>query len=214
MGLGNINRGIKIWNRKFHIYIGFYFLLFIWLFSISGLIKNHPKWNFAEYWSKREQTSIEKPIQIPTGKSDLEKAKNIMSQLNISGEVTWTVTYPSEDKFNFRVMKPGKIIDIKTDIPKKLSTIEQISVNSWGIMNMLHNFTGVRMDDSNEKRDWLVTKLWSFFMDAVCLGFIILILTGVFIWCYQKHNRRAGIFALSLGVLICAFFIFGISWMT
>ena len=45
-------RGLRVrferWNRKLHFYAGLFLLLFIWLFAVSGLILNHPKWTFAE----------------------------------------------------------------------------------------------------------------------------------------------------------------------
>ncbi len=210
----NISRWTEIWNRKLHIYIGFYFLLFVWLFCVSGLVKNHPKWKFAEFWPKREQTSFEKPIQIPTEANDLAKARNIMRQLDISGEIAWTTTRPVEGHFDFRVTRPNKIIDIKTDLQKKRTTVEQIKIGTWGVVNMLHLFTGVRMDKPKEKRDWFMTKLWSFFMDAVSVGFIVLVLSGIYIWYRQERKKLLGSLVLGSGVLLCVFFIFVLSWVT
>lgn len=214
MSPGNIRRWIETWNKKLHIYIGFYFLLFVWLFCISGLVKNHPTWSFAEYWSKRQQTSFEKPIQIPTEANDLAKARNIMRQLDISGEIAWTTTRPAEGHFDFRVTRPNKIIDVKTDLQEKRATVEQIKLGTWGVINMLHLFTGVRMDDSKEKRDWFMTKIWSFFMDAVSVGFIMLVLSGIYMWYCQERKKMLGWITLGCGVLICGFFIFGLVWVT
>ena len=33
-------RTVETWNRKLHIYVGLYFLTFLWLFSFSGLLLN------------------------------------------------------------------------------------------------------------------------------------------------------------------------------
>ena len=206
----NFHKRMETWNRKFHIYFGFYLLLFIWLFSISGIIKNHPKWSFAEFWSKREQTSRQQTVQIPTAASDAAKAKDIMRQLDISGEITSTESRPAEERFDFRIVGPGKIIDVKTDLREKNATVEQTKVNGWGVINMLHNFTGVNINDPEQKRDWFITRLWSFFMDAASVGFIALAVSGVWLWLYQKRTRRIGIFALALGILVCGFFIFGL----
>lgn len=40
----------RIWNRRIHNYVGLYFLVFIWLFALSGLLLNHSDWTFAEFW--------------------------------------------------------------------------------------------------------------------------------------------------------------------
>ena len=137
-----------------------------------------------------------------------------MRQLDISGEIAWTTTRPVEGHFDFRVTRPNKIIDIKTDLQKKRTTVEQIKIGTWGVVNMLHLFTGVRMDKPKEKRDWFMTKLWSFFMDAVSVGFIVLVLSGIYIWYRQERKKLLGSLVLGSGVLLCVFFIFVLSWVT
>jgi hypothetical protein len=204
---------IEIWNRKFHIYIGLYLLLFLWLFSITGLVKNHPEWSIFQYWANRELSSSEEPIQVPTDKDDLARARDIMSQLHISGEIKWTVVTPMEDQFNFRVTKPGKIIDIKTNLREGHAKVEQIKLNTLGITNMLHSFNGVSMNDPKESRDWFMTKIFSFLMDAVCIGLIFLVLSGIYTW-YNRPNKRIwGALVLGIAFLICGFFAFGLGWM-
>jgi hypothetical protein len=41
--------GYRVWNRKLHYYLGLYFLFFVWLFALSGLLLNH-SWTFAGFW--------------------------------------------------------------------------------------------------------------------------------------------------------------------
>ncbi|HEX6070876.1 MAG TPA: hypothetical protein VFZ18_13670, partial [Longimicrobiaceae bacterium] len=40
---------LRSWTRRLHYYLGLYFLLFIWLFSLTGLLLNHSDWGFAEF---------------------------------------------------------------------------------------------------------------------------------------------------------------------
>ncbi|MEK7399710.1 MAG: hypothetical protein AAB116_22440 [Candidatus Poribacteria bacterium] len=204
---------IEIWNRKLHIYIGLYLLLFLWLFFITGLVKNHPEWSFFHYWENRELSSSETPIQVPMDKDDLVKARNIMAQLHISGEITWTVVTPMEDQFNFRVAKPGKIIDIKANLREGHAKVEQIKLNTLGITNMLHTFNGISMNDPKESRDWFMTKILSFLMDAVCIGLIFLVLSGIYTWYNRSMKRIWGALVLGIAFLVCGFFVFGLGWM-
>ena len=37
-------RAVEKWNRKLHFYLGLYFLFFLWLFSLTGLMLNHGQW--------------------------------------------------------------------------------------------------------------------------------------------------------------------------
>ena len=53
-----------VWNRRLHYYLGLYLLFFTWLFVLSGLLLNHPKWQFAEFWPNRVQTTEEYEIGV------------------------------------------------------------------------------------------------------------------------------------------------------
>ena len=210
MSSRNVSKWIDIWNRKFHIYIGLYLLLFVWLFSITGIILNHPKWKFAEFWSKRKETSYEQPIQLPTESNDLVKARSIMQQLDISGEIEWTETRPGENHVDFRVVKPGRIIDIKTDLDSRLTTVAQIQTNEWGVLNFLHQFTGVGMNQPERTCDWLMPERLSFSMDVVLVGLFVMVLGGLYMWYQLKRRKRLGLDILLLVILSCGFFVVGL----
>lgn len=210
MSSRNVSKWIDIWNRKFHIYIGLYLLLFVWLFSITGIILNHPKWKFADFWSKRKETSYEQSIQLPTESDDLAKARNIMQQLDISGEIEWTETRPGENHFDFGIVKAGRIMNIKTDLDTQHVTVEQIQTNAWGVAHFLHKFTGVRINEPERTRDWVMTKIWSFSMDAVSVGLIVMVLGGLYMWYQLKRKRRLDWIILVLGILSCGFFVVGL----
>src|SRR5215471_1305593 len=82
----------EVWNRKLHFYIGLFLLFFLWLFAFTGLLINHPSWQFAEFWPNRKQADEVREIKPPPAAGDLEQAQDIMRQLGIRGEIEWTVT--------------------------------------------------------------------------------------------------------------------------
>lgn len=59
-----------VWNRRIHYFIGLYLLFFCWLFVFTGLLLNHPRWRFAEFWPNRVQNTIEMPVDAPAGATD------------------------------------------------------------------------------------------------------------------------------------------------
>ena len=61
----------------------------------------------------------------------------------------------------------------------------------WGTMRALHAFTGVRINDTQNQRDWILTTLWAYSMDAVALGLIVMVLSGVLMWYRTGGNRLA-----------------------
>ena len=203
----------EVWNRKLHYYLGLYLLFFVWLFALSGLLLNHSSWKFAEFWSNRKETTYERQITAPVPASDLVQANDLMRQLDLTGEVEWTATRNNSSRLDFRVTRPGHIFEINTDLEQKRATVKRTDLNAWGVMRLLHTFTGVRMNDSRNERDWILTSVWAFAMDAVAAGLILMVLSSLYMWYELPQKRRLGAIILSLGWLSCGLFCIGLRWL-
>lgn len=99
-----------VWNRRLHYYPGLYLLFFCWLFVFTGLLLNHSRWQFAQFWPNRVQRTTEHQIQLPKGATDVERARNLMQQLGIAGEIQWPTAQPSNGPFAFQVSRPGLVM--------------------------------------------------------------------------------------------------------
>ena len=201
------------WNRRLHYYAGLYFLCFIWLFSFTGVLLNHPGWTVAEFWPNRRQSTQEREITAPAPGSDLAQARELMRQLAIPGEIEWTVTRGDPARFDFRVSRPGHNFEVKADLAKLRATIQRTDLNLWGVTHILHVFTGVRMGDAKNSRDWILTTIWALAMDALAAGLIFMVLSSLYMWYELPQKRRLGIFILSLGILGCGLFCVGLRWL-
>jgi|SRR5579872_2437862 len=207
--------GFERWNRKLHFYSGLYLLFFMWLFAGSGLLLNHPKWSFAEYWPNRKETNYVREIIAPPPelKGDLAQAREILRQVGIEGEILWTTTRTDPNLFDFQVRRPGHYIFISADLLKKRVAVRQSDVNLWGTIKVLHAFTGVQMDDPRNTRDWALTSMWVVSMDCVAGGLIFMVLSSLYMWYKLPKKRLGGAVALALGSLICALFCLGLRWL-
>ena len=203
----------KLWNRRLHYYLGLYLLFFVWLFAFTGLLLNHSQWRFAEFWDTRQQTAFEHDIVAPAPADDLAEARDIMRQLGIKGEIDWTTTRDNDRRFDFRVSRPGHIFDIKTDLALNKASIHRTDLNAWGVIRILHTFTGVRLDDARNKRDWVVTSVWAWTMDAVAAGLILMVLSSFYMWYGLRQKRRLGAIVLLFGFLSCGLFCIGLRWL-
>jgi len=202
----------QAWNRKLHIYVGLYFLVFLWLFALSGLLLNHA-WRFTEFWSQRQQSTREQAFQPLRASDDLGQARELMSQLNLAGEIEWTRVRPATERFSFRVLRPGRIVDVTADLGRGSATVQEIKLNGWGVVRMLHTFNGKPANATGAERDWPWTRLWSFAMDALAVGLIGLV-AGSLILASERRERRVGsVAALGLGLAVSAFFVFGLRWL-
>ena len=205
-----VARAFEKWNRKLHFYIGLYLLFFLWLFAFTGLLLNHPKWTFAEFWPTRKQTSFERSITRPRVGSDLSRARDVMAQLGITGEIEWTAAQDDSGRLNFRVSRPGHMFEIKADLAQGRANVQRIDVNAWGVMHILHTFTGVRADDPRNQRDWFLTSLWAFSMDALCAGLLVMVFGSYYMWWRLPMKRAWGLLALTSGWTVCALFVWGL----
>lgn len=204
---------IRLWNRKLHFYIGLYLLLFLWLFAFSGLLLNHGAWRFAEFWPQRKVTTEERAVRISTTATDLALANELTVQLGLTGELMWTETRPKEDQFRFNLSRPGGGITVTVNRAASRASIETMRFNTWGLLRTLHTFSGVSLREPTRTRDWLPTTLWVVSMDAVAVGAIFLVSSGVYMWYQLRPKRRLGLVALSVGLVACAFFVFGLRWL-
>lgn len=200
----------EVWNRRLHFYIGLYLLFFLWLFGFTGLLLNHPKWTFADFWPTRKQTTFERQIKRPGAGSDLAQAENILEQLGLIGEIEWTSARADSRRLDFRASRPGHIFEIKTDLDREHAVIQRIDVNVWGVIRILHTFTGVRAGDARNQRDWILTIIWAFSMDAVAAGLLIMVFGSYYMWWRLRQKRAWGLVALMSGWMACAFFIAGL----
>ena len=199
---------ILVWNRRIHYYLGLYLLFFTWLFAVTGLLLNHPRWQFAQFWPNRLQTTTEYDIRPPAAGSDADRARELMRQLGIAGEIQWPAQ--QSGPFAFQVSRPGLIVDVKADLEQGRATVQRNQLNAWGVMHLLHTFTGVRAGDDRNGRDWLVTTVWALSMDAVAVGLIVMVFSSYIMWYRLKGKRLGGIVALLIGCVSCGALVFGL----
>lgn len=192
---------LELWNRKIHYYLGLYLLFLVWLFALTGLLLNHPRWAFADFWPNRKQSAFERQIVRPPAGSDFIQAGNLLTQLGLAGEIEWTMPRRDSDHLDFRVSRPGRTFEIETDFSRRLARVRRTEVNAWGVMRILHTFTGVRIGDARNQRDWFLTALWAFAMDAVAAGLIVMVLGSYYMWLRLPHKRMG---ALSPWLLVCS----------
>lgn len=201
-------RWIDLWNQRLHSYIGLFLLLFLWLFAFSGLVLNHSKWQFTNFWPQRQESTTQASVRIPTAGTDLARAHDYMGQLGLTGEID-QITSKTEH-FDFRLGKPGHIVNVAVDLTSGQASIKTIRVNTWGIMNSLHHLTGIHADNPALNRNRMATCIWSLALDATAAGMLLLVFGGLWIWIRRRESHWPGLIALLLGLTACGFFVFAL----
>ena len=199
---------VKKWNTKLHIYFGLFSLLFLWLFAVSGVVMNHPLW----FGSQPTRSEVSQFVELPAGSDDQARAEALLGQLGIDGEIIFM--RPEPDHLTFRVNRPNRRMVVDVDLSTQMAVVRTAVPNVGGVLLSLHTATGVRSiwDEPVPHRDWIMTSIWSFSIDAICVGLIFMVLSSLYMWIELKRKRLLGLLALSLGTLSCGFFVWGLAW--
>lgn len=206
----SLDRGLTRWNRKLHFYLGLYLLFFVWLFSVSGLLLNHPDWAFAHgFWDARERSTFEREIAAPRAAGEVAVAREVMGSLGIAGEIQEVERPATGDGLEFQVVRPGRVYAIELAAGRERVVVEEADLDAWGVMDALHKFTGVSLSDPDRQRDWFWTRIWSAAMDAVAIGLLFLVGSGVYMWLRPGRRLPGGGIALTLGAIACGLFLLG-----
>jgi len=198
-----------IWNLRLHTWIGLFLLLFIWLFAVSGLVLNHPRWEFARLWDNRQESTTHHEVKLPANATDDIKIQETVRQLGLHGEIDRMES--KHGHIEFRVARPGLINVVSLSPAMGRVKVKEIRVNSWGVMKQLHSFTGIRADNPSERREWAMSWVWSIAMDATAIALLLFIFSGLWIWYRRKENIIVGLIVLILGCAACGFFVFGLA---
>ena len=202
-----IRRAVKVWSTKLHIYLGLFFLLFLWLFSITGFLMNHPVW-FA---AMPDRVSEELTVEMPEDGDDRAKSLALMDQLGLTGE--YLQSPQKEGHFLFRVLRPSKRYFVDVDLTTRQAVVRTVTPKLAGRLADLHTTNGVRSiwREQEPTIDWGMTRIWALAMDALCVATILIVLSSLYMWVQLEKKRVPGAIALLLGCAVCAFFIWGLS---
>src|SRR5436853_7796591 len=104
------------WNRKLHYYIGLYFLFFLWLFLLTGLMLNHGQWRLAQTANQRRESRFERTIQVLAASNDIDRARNVAQQLGLVGEIELPATPQQPNRFDFNIARPKDANSVRFDL--------------------------------------------------------------------------------------------------
>lgn len=191
-------------NKRLHIHLGLLLLLFIWLFSLSGLILNHGSWKFTSFWDQRQENKIDFTVPLSAlNNSDPESA--VMGLLNISGEVQGQKR--TADVLEFRVQSPGVVRDVHIDLTTGSGTEKVLKYNMWGKWRTLHTFNGMSKENPSQSPNWLITNIWRFTMDGIAIGLIIICLSSWIMWYNVRREYKMGYIILASSLVLASYFI-------
>ena len=198
---------LEVWNRRLHYYLGLYFLFFVWLFSLTGLMLNHQQW-FTGLYDRRER-SYDTSIETPAGDTQTARTLDLMRQLNLRGEVDWPASQPV-GHVDFNVARPDGSAQVRVDLYAKRAYVKEFANGHVLAFQVFHTFSGSRFNQSASQRDWIMTSIWVFAMDALAAGLIVMVLGSYYMWWRLKKVKTLGATVLAAGFAIGVAFVTGV----
>lgn len=194
-------------NRRLHYYLGLYFLFFLWLFSLTGLMLNHQQW-FTDLYD-RHQVLYDPEIRAPFGVTRAEQTFDVMRQLNLRGEVDWPAAQPV-GHIDFNVSRPSGAAQVRVDLNARQAYVKEFKNGPLHAFQLFHTFSGSRFNQPDSRRDWIVTGVWVFAMDALAVGLIVMVLGSYYMWWRLKKPKALGVATLVAGFAMCGAFVAGV----
>lgn len=206
----SVKATVELWNRRLHFYLGLFFLFFLWLFSLTGLLLNHGKWAMAQAANQRRETRYERNIQPLAAGSEVARARDVMRQLTLVGEIDSPAAGQQPGRLEFNVSRPSDASQVRVDIAQNRASVQHFENSRLAAFRIFHTFSGSRINTPGSRRDWILTAVWAFSMDALATALIVMVLGSYYMWYRLKPKRRLGVFALTAGVLSCGVFLAGL----
>ena len=205
--MSSSTKTLERWNRKLHFYLGLYFLFFLWLFSLTGLMLNHGDWRMSRAANGRTESRYDRLVNAPAGATELDRIKDVMRQLGLVGEIDVPAQPPGWLVFN--TSRPGDANTVRVNLAQGMASVQQFDNNHWARFRILHTFSGSRYNQPASQRDWILTSVWVFAMDALSAGLIVMILGGYYMWWRIKPKHALGLLSLAAGMACCVWFVLG-----
>jgi hypothetical protein len=189
------------WLRDLHLYFGLFVSPFILLFAASVFYLNHG----TLIVGTDLQAETYRDLQIPGGFDRLKgpeavsRAKAILPQVGVAGEIGFLRYVPTSRHLIFPVSKAGSEATVDVDIDARSATVKRRFMGLWESISYLHKMPGPH--NVAIRGNWIGTQAWRVLADATIYLLLFISLSGVYLWWAIKAERRIGLALLSVGAV-------------
>lgn len=192
-------------NRRTHLYLALFLSPWFLLYGVSSIVFSHNQYfdgrdkaKGLPNWTVRfEKQPYDTAVPEGTGAALRPFADRIVSEAGLSG--SYGAYRQGPNQINVYIHRPFQSTQIKYFINEKRLVAEDARFR-WD-----HVLTGMHAKGGFEQGGW--NNLWAAMVDVVCLGFLLWIATGLYMWWHLPGVRRWGWLALGSGLVSFACFV-------
>lgn len=184
--------------RALHLYIGLFISPFVIIFAISVLVFDHPQ--FINKIAPLKDLPIVnvKLDSVPIRSTDMLTAKAILKKLDIGGEVDYI--NKNDSSFSFPVRTPGIINRVSVNTLNGKVSVVRTEAGALRGTTYLHSMPGPHNVAIRGNSGFI--KVWRYIIDTLVYSLLFLTISGVFLWYFLQSERKLGILAAGLGILV------------
>lgn len=194
-------------NRRLHLYLGLALLPWFFMYGISSVPFAHNQFfekrdaaKGVPLWTLRSERTLD--LAVPEDPAALRRfGAALLEAAGIEG-TSFGAYRQSPTQINVYSYSFWKSTQLKYFVDQKKLTVEDRRFR-WD-----HFLTGMHARGGFEQEGFLQTS-WSVVVDVVCLGMIVWIASGLYMWWTLRGHRRWGALAVLGGV--ASFVVFTVS---
>lgn len=194
-----MNRRFYQWVRDLHLYGGLFVSPFILIFAASVFFLNHGRIGIPSSTSPETFRDLRLPdgIEQMQGREAVDRAREILPQLGLTGEIGFLRVLRKERHLVFPVARPGAEATVDVDIASRSATVSAHRTGWWEALAYLHKSPGPH--NVNIRGNWIWTRAWGWLADTTVYLTLFLSISGLYLWYAIKAERRIGFWLLGAG---------------
>jgi hypothetical protein len=177
--------------RRTHLYMGLFLLPWMIMFGVSTIPLNHTLSPNPVTWTQVAEHRFDTPV--PEAGANLRPiGRQMMTAAGVMGGYFVNRANPQQVNVNHpNFLKPVRIIYYAD---QGRLTVEHRNFSARQFITSMHTRGGYDMGG-------IWDSVWALFVDVVCVGLLLWIATGIYMWWNLPTTRGWGWLALATGVI-------------
>jgi hypothetical protein len=195
-----------------HLYLGLFISPFVLVFSISVFFIVHA-W-LPKISEQKAVTRIVPEVPLPadfqnlSGRKLVDAVRPSLDKANISGEVSFIRHQVNEHKLVIPLIVPGRETTVTINTTNREATIVSRETGLADALVTLHKFPGPHLEAI--RMNWFWMTAWRWLADATVYLLLFISVSGIYLWCVLREERRVGYVLLSAGAIVFFGMIYGL----
>src|SRR5262245_27322099 len=199
------------WTRDLHLYVGLFVSPFVIAFAVSVFFLNHARvdTSAASTVETIRDLSIPDGMEAARGREAVERARRIVDQVGVNGEIGFVRYVRGEQRIVIPVSKPGVETVVDVDVAARTATVSRRTTSAFESVAYLHKSPGPHNADL--RGNWFWTRVWRYLADGTVYLLLFVSVTGLYLWYAIRAERRIGLVLLAAGALTCLSLLYAIA---